>query len=185
PSTSSTSIPIPRTGDMMSAKRTAASTSCRSTGCSVTCAHSSGVWATSKNECSARTARYSGSERPAWRMNHAGVRSTGSRRAARTRSGAVIARQTIVGAVSAPLLAGARDGAKALRERDFRLYFAGSSLSLLGDRLVPVALAFATLDLTGSAADLGLVLAAAWIPQIVLVLFGGVLGDRVSRRAVM
>ena len=35
------------------------------------------------------SARYSGSERPAWRMNHTGVRSTGSRRAARTRSGAV------------------------------------------------------------------------------------------------
>src|SRR5262249_14068232 len=93
--------------------------------------------------------------------------------------------QTIVAAVPAPLLAGARDGARALRERDFRLYFAGSSLSLLGDRLVPVARAFPTRDLPGSAADLGWVLAAAWIPQIALVLFGGVLADRLSRRAVM
>ena len=33
---------------MMSANITAASTSCRRTGCSVTSAHSSGVWATSK-----------------------------------------------------------------------------------------------------------------------------------------
>ena len=33
-----------------------------------------------------RIARYSGSERPACRMNQTGVRSTGSRRAARTRS---------------------------------------------------------------------------------------------------
>ena len=51
-----------------------------------------GVCATSKNPWRSRSARYSGSERPAWRMNHTGVRSTGSRRAARTRSGAVTGR---------------------------------------------------------------------------------------------
>ena len=80
-------MPIPSTGVMMSANITAASTSWRRTGCSVTSAQSSGVSATSKNACRSRIARYSGSERPAWRMNHTGVRSTGSRRAARTRSG--------------------------------------------------------------------------------------------------
>ena len=37
-------------------------------------------------EPSPRAARYSGSERPAWRMNHTGVRVTGSRKQARTRS---------------------------------------------------------------------------------------------------
>jgi hypothetical protein len=74
---------------MMSAKRTAASTPCRCTGWSVTCAQSSGVRARSKNEWRSRSARYSGSERPACRMNHTGVRSTGSRRATRTRSGSV------------------------------------------------------------------------------------------------
>ena len=72
---------------MMSANITAASTPCRRTGCSVTSAQSSGVWATSQNACRSRIARYSGSERPACRMNHTGVRSTGSRRAARTSSG--------------------------------------------------------------------------------------------------
>ena len=87
PSTSRTSTPIPSTGVMMSANITAASTSCRRTGCSVTSAHSSGVWATSKKLWRSRRARYSGSERPAWRMNQTGVRSTSSRRAARTRSG--------------------------------------------------------------------------------------------------
>src|SRR5438034_225706 len=160
-STSSTATPIPRTGDMMSANMTAASTPWRRTGCRVTSAQSSGCAVTSKSEWRSRTARYSGSERPAWRMNHTGVRSTGSRRAARTRSGAVIAPQGSYRCGGArPVVAGAAHGAKALRERDFRLYFAGSSLSLLGDRLTPVALAFATLDLTGSAADLGWVLAA-------------------------
>ena len=73
----------------MSANNTAASTLWRRTGCSVTSAHSSGEPATSKNEWRSRIARYSGSDRPAWRMNQTGVRSTGSRRAARTRSGSV------------------------------------------------------------------------------------------------
>ena len=76
---------------MMSANITAASTPCRRTGCSVTSAQSSGVCATSQNECRSRIARYSGSERPACRMNHTGVRSTGSRRAARTRRGSMAA----------------------------------------------------------------------------------------------
>src|SRR5690349_13819214 len=87
PSTSSTSTPMPRTGDMMSAKRTAASTPCRRTGCSVTSAQSSGVPAISKKPCRSRSARYSGSDRPACRMNQTGVRSAGSRRSTRTRSG--------------------------------------------------------------------------------------------------
>ena len=82
-------MPMPSTGVMMSANITAASTPCRRTGCSVTSAHSSGVCATSQNEWRSRTARYSGSERPAWRMNQTGVRSTGSRRAARTRRGSI------------------------------------------------------------------------------------------------
>ncbi len=74
---------------MMSAKSTAASTPCRRTGWSVTSAHSSGWRQISKSPNRWRTARYSGSDRPAWRMNQTGVRSTGSRRAARTRRGAV------------------------------------------------------------------------------------------------
>ena len=90
---------------MMSAKSTAASTSWRRTGCSVTSAQSSGVPATSKNEWPSRIARYSGSERPAWRMNHTGVRSTCSRRAARTRSGAVTAYTSPAMNASGPLVA--------------------------------------------------------------------------------
>ena len=61
---------------MMSANITAASTSCRRTGWSVTSAVSSADRLTSKNACRSRIARYSGSERPACRMNHTGVRST-------------------------------------------------------------------------------------------------------------
>ena len=74
---------------MMSANITAASTSWRRTGWSVTSAQSSGVSATSKKPCRSRIARYSGSDRPACRMNHTGVRSTGSQRSARTRRGSL------------------------------------------------------------------------------------------------
>jgi MFS family permease len=73
----------------------------------------------------------------------------------------------------------------ALQERQFRLFFIGQSTSLLGDGMVPVALAFAVLDLTGSVSDLGFVLAARAVPMIGFLLVGGVFADRLSRRAVM
>jgi MFS family permease len=41
------------------------------------------------------------------------------------------------------------------------------------------------LDLTGSKTDLGLVLTATWVPQLLLVLFGGVFADRFPRHLVM
>ncbi len=48
-----------------------------------------------------------------------------------------------------------------------------------------MALAFAILDLTHSPADLGYVLAAEAAAQVVFLLAGGVIADRISRRAVM
>ena len=48
----------------------------------------------------------------------------------------------------------------ALQEREFRLFFTGQMVSLLGDAVTPFALALAVLDLTGSARDLGFVIAA-------------------------
>src|SRR2546422_89464 len=74
---------------------------------------------------------------------------------------------------------------RALEEREFRLFFVGQSVSLLGDGMVGVALAFAVLDLTGSASDLGYVFAARTIPLVGFLLAGGVFADRLSRRAVM
>jgi MFS family permease len=58
-------------------------------------------------------------------------------------------------------------------------------VSALGDQVVPVALAFAVLDLTGSASDLGLVLTAALVPRLVFTLAGGVWADRLPRQRVM
>jgi Transmembrane secretion effector len=72
-----------------------------------------------------------------------------------------------------------------LAERQFRLLFLGRVVSLLGSAMAPVALAFAVLDLTGSASDLGLTLAAASVPQVVFLLVGGVWADRLPRNAVM
>ena len=73
----------------------------------------------------------------------------------------------------------------ALSERNFRLLFVGQSVSSLGSARVPVALAFAVLDLTHSPADLGYVLGAEAVAQVVCLLAGGVIADRLSRRAVM
>lgn len=72
-----------------------------------------------------------------------------------------------------------------LRGRDFRLVFSAALVSLFGDGVVDVALAFAVLDLTGSATDLGIVLAARTIALVASLLFGGVVADRVGRRTVM
>jgi MFS family permease len=73
-----------------------------------------------------------------------------------------------------------------LRHRDFRLLFYGQAVSVIGDALFPVALAFAVLDgLDGSPAQLGFVLAAQVVPMTFLVLVAGVWADRVSRRRLM
>jgi predicted MFS family arabinose efflux permease len=73
----------------------------------------------------------------------------------------------------------------ALAERQFRRYFVGQTTSYLGDGLLPVAISFAVLDLTGSASDLGLVLAARMVPVVLFLLVGGVWADRLPRHLVM
>lgn len=72
-----------------------------------------------------------------------------------------------------------------LGQRNFRLYFLGRTTSFVGSSFANVALAFAVLDLTGSKADLGLVLAARSIPQILFLLVGGIWADRLPRHRVM
>ena len=73
----------------------------------------------------------------------------------------------------------------ALREREFRLLFAGRTISMVGSAMAPVALAFAVLDLTGSTTDLGIVLTARQVPTVLFLLVGGVLSDRLPRHHVM
>jgi len=69
-----------------------------------------------------------------------------------------------------------------LREPAYRRLWIGRTTSLVGDGIAPVALAFAILDLTGSATDLGIVFAAHSVVLIALVLVGGVVADRISPR---
>lgn len=77
------------------------------------------------------------------------------------------------------------DSLDVLRIRDFRLLFSGQAVSVLGDRMVSVALAFAVLEIGGSVSDVGLVLAAGAFPLLATVLVGGVVADRASRRTLM
>jgi MFS family permease len=72
-----------------------------------------------------------------------------------------------------------------LRLRDFRRVFLAQSVSVFGDGITPVALTFAVLGLTGSATDLGIVLAAQSLPLAALALVGGVWADRLPRAAMM
>ena len=72
-----------------------------------------------------------------------------------------------------------------LAHRDFRLLFLGQSASVIGDNVVLVALALYVTKLTGSPADVGIVLAAGTIPFVSLLLIGGVWADRLPRHRVM
>lgn len=72
-----------------------------------------------------------------------------------------------------------------LAERNFRIFYTGYAASLLGSAMSAIALTFAVLDSGGTAADLGFVFAANVVPQVLVMLGGGVLADRVGRRPVM
>jgi MFS family permease len=72
-----------------------------------------------------------------------------------------------------------------LRHPGFRRLVTGRTFAEFGNAIAPVALAFAVLDLTGSAVDLGLVVGARSVANVVLVLFGGVLADRLPRSVIL
>lgn len=80
-------------------------------------------------------------------------------------------------------LGGARFGP--LRHGDFRALYVAHVVSVVGDGLVGVALAFAVLDLTGSPSALGLVMGARLVPMVAFYLAGGVWGDRLPRHRLM
>jgi MFS family permease len=70
-------------------------------------------------------------------------------------------------------------------EPQFRLLFAGQVLSLIGDRVMLVALPFAVLEAGGGLEAVGLVVAAELVPFLLFALVGGVLADRSDRRRVL
>ena len=65
-----------------------------------------------------------------------------------------------------------------------RLFFIGQTASQIGSGMAPVAIVFAVLA-HGTASDVGYVLAAGTVPLVILLLVGGVVGDRMSRRKLM
>jgi MFS family permease len=74
---------------------------------------------------------------------------------------------------------------RALRHRNFRLFFGGQSISLIGSWMTNVATGWLVYRLTGSALLLGTVSFAGQLPTSLLALFAGVWVDRLDRRKVL
>jgi MFS family permease len=73
-------------------------------------------------------------------------------------------------------------GWRALRHRNYRLFFAGQAVSLVGTWMMTVALSWLVLELTGDPFMLGVVSAAQFLPVLVLGLFGGLIADGLPKR---
>jgi MFS family permease len=72
-----------------------------------------------------------------------------------------------------------------LRIRDFRLLWSGLAISLLGDGIYLVAIAWQVYELSDAPTALAIVGVCLTVPQIALVLFGGAITDRLERRRVL
>jgi MFS family permease len=84
-----------------------------------------------------------------------------------------------------PAAQGIREGLQLLRAPSFARLFGSRLISAFGSAMAPVAMAFAVLDLTGSAASMGLVIASQTGAQVAFQLFGGALADRGSRQRML
>jgi len=73
----------------------------------------------------------------------------------------------------------------ALRHRNYRLFFAGQGLSLVGTWMTAVAQSWLVLQLTGDPFDLGLIGVAQFTPVLILGLFGGLIADALPKRSTM
>lgn len=72
-----------------------------------------------------------------------------------------------------------------LRRARFRWLVAGRTCGDFANAVAPFALAFAVVDLSGSAVDLGIVVGARSLANVLLLLFGGVLADRLPRSVIL
>ncbi|MCE9626295.1 MAG: MFS transporter [Candidatus Eisenbacteria bacterium] len=77
------------------------------------------------------------------------------------------------------------EGFRALRHRDFRLYFGGQFVSLIGTWMQSVAQGWLMHRLTSSPMMLGLLSFAQFIPVLPLALYAGVIADRIPRRRLL
>ena len=71
------------------------------------------------------------------------------------------------------------------QNRNFRLLCLAEAVSYIGDQVSLIAFPWLALQMTGSPAIMGLVLACHGLPRALLMLFGGAVVDRTSPRAVM
>lgn len=73
----------------------------------------------------------------------------------------------------------------ALENKNYRIYFFGQLISVIGTWLQIVAEGWLVLHLTNSPFLIGLVAACATVPSLLLSLFGGVLVDRFSKKRIL
>ena len=69
--------------------------------------------------------------------------------------------------------------------RNFRLYFVGQIISMIGTWLQMVAQGWLVLEMTGSAFWVGVTAATATVPTLLLSLFGGMVVDRYPRKTIL
>src|SRR4030067_3725748 len=77
------------------------------------------------------------------------------------------------------------EGLRALRSRNFRLFFFGQLISLIGVWMQSTAQQWLVYRITGSQLKLGTVTFAGFLPVLLLSLFMGVLVDRFSSRTLL
>jgi MFS family permease len=68
-----------------------------------------------------------------------------------------------------------------LREPNFRYYFISTLVDGAGSAMGAIALAFAVLEVSSSPSALGIVMASHTVPEVLLMLLGGVVADRFGR----
>lgn len=72
-----------------------------------------------------------------------------------------------------------------LRRRDFRLLWTGMAVSLLGDGIFIVAVAWQAYAISNNPSSVAYIGVATSLPQVALLLAGGVVSDRASRRSLL
>lgn len=72
-----------------------------------------------------------------------------------------------------------------LFQRDFTIMILGQIISLFGNAILRFSLSLYVLEVTGSAAVFGTILAVSMIPTVLLSPFGGVLADRLPKQKIM
>jgi len=72
-----------------------------------------------------------------------------------------------------------------LRHRDFRIFWIGLLLSSVGSQFTTVAMAWQIYELTNSPLQIGLIGLVRAVPQVAMLLFGGLLADAMDRRRLM